>query len=61
MYNIENSIFVSAIVKFKVEQVVPSKKGWDVTTKQLQTGLTSTTSYQAVMVTNLAEFAQLVK
>jgi len=36
----------------QVEQVVPGKMGWDVTTKQLETGFTSTTSYQAVMVCN---------
>jgi len=36
----------------QVEQVVPCKKGWEVTTKQLETGQTSTTSYQAVMVCN---------
>jgi len=36
----------------QVELVVPGKKGWDVTTKQLETGFTSTTSYQAVMVCN---------
>ena len=35
---------------FKVERVVPGKKGWEVTTKQLETGQTSTTSYQAVVV-----------
>ena len=33
-----------------MERVVSGKKGWEVTTKQLETGQISTTSYQAVLV-----------
>ena len=43
------------ILEIKVERVVPGKKGWEVTTKQLETGQTSTTLYQAVVVKLVAK------